>query len=502
MAMLSFTDRLYRKRRALGGVTGDLLIFAVATAGTYAAQTIDRPITAVLAYLVGVILVGARSGLARGVAAAVTASLVYNFFLSEPVFRFGATSADEYVPLIAFNASAILTGALAGQLKDRARLARAAEAKSASLLMLSDRLQRAIEISDVMHIARDSLPFDRITNLEIYLLRGGNLYPAGGGDHPLDLSQTLLPDFAENGIGQLSRAYMLNGSKGEIGVVKFDLGSRGGEADDLPDLQGVANILGLAVDRCILLDQLSESQALQKSEELKTAILSSVSHDLRTPLTAIEAAATSLRSFQATLSASQRNEMLATITEQCAKLNRYTANLLDMGRIQSGIPTYMFTDIDLVEILGVVLGSVRHSFPGQPIEKRIDLEQAVIHANPAMLEQVIFNLVENAIVHGASIHPVTIRLTRDGDSCVLEIIDRGPGIAEDAKPYVFNRFYRSRSAAHRHGNGLGLHIAHGFTEAFGGTIAIDSPYGDEGGTRMALSLPLAHTVRERFGAWE
>jgi K+-sensing histidine kinase KdpD len=104
-----------------------------------------------------------------------------------------------------------------------------------------------------------------------------------------------------------------------------------------PDLQAIANLLAFAIDRCVLREQFSESRAAQRSEELKSALLSSVSHVLRTPLTAIEAAATSLQALRDTLTAEQEWEMLATITEQCAKLNRYMANLLDMGRIQPGI---------------------------------------------------------------------------------------------------------------------------------------------------------------------
>src|SRR5690606_16407686 len=139
----------------------------------------------------------------------------------------------------------------------------------------------------------------------------------------------------------------------------------------LPDLQPVANLLALALDRCMLLEQLAETRAAQQSEELKSTILSSVSHDLRTPLTAIEAAACSLRSFDQSLSSDKKDKMLETIADQCKKLNRYTSNLLDIGRIQSGISPRHFSDVDVAEILGVVLSRVRHSFPGQAIGKSI-----------------------------------------------------------------------------------------------------------------------------------
>ena len=132
----------------------DLAIFAVATAGTWAAQVWDRPRTAVLVYVLGVMIVGGRSGLARGIAAGVVASLIYNFFLSEPRFELVVTSLDEAIPLIAFNISAVLSGAMAGRLKDSVSLARIAEARNAHLLRLSDGLQRAISVGDPESLAK------------------------------------------------------------------------------------------------------------------------------------------------------------------------------------------------------------------------------------------------------------------------------------------------------------------------------------------------------------
>jgi len=492
----------YHDARDVLAATVDIVIFAVATAGTYYAQIWDRPRSAVLVYIVGVTIIGARSGLARGLSAAITASVVYNFFLSEPIFRFSASSADEFIPLIAFNVCAILSGALAGRLKDSVKLARAAEARNAHLLRLSDELQRAIRISDVLRIARASLPFQRVLDLDIYLMRDGTLFPADDDSASVDPAALLAGEPPVSIAGAEARICALNGSAGRIGFVRFVLGEGPAPGSDMPDLQGIANILGLAADRCLLLERLSESHALQKSEELKTAILSSVSHDLRTPLTAIEAAATSLRSFDDSLSAKDRASMLATISAQCRKLNRYTANLLDMGRIQAGIPTFMFIEVDVGEILGVVLASVRESYPGQELEKQITVDSAIVRANPAMLEQVIFNLVENAILHGASSRPIFLVLTRVGETCLLEIVDFGPGITAEEQPLVFNKFYRSRATAHRDGNGLGLHIANGFTEAFGGRISIVSPHFEGRGTKIVVELPLVQAAHGHVGAWE
>jgi two-component system sensor histidine kinase KdpD len=475
---------------------GDAVILGVATLGTIAALDLDRPRTAVLVYVLGVMFVGARSGLYRGVLAALIASFIYNFFLSEPVFTLGVTSFDEMVPLLAFNVCAVVSGGLAGRLNDRARAARRAEAKNALLLQLSDQLQQAIDPSDVARIARDTLLGRGIDDFGIYLHHEGTLVAAEDRARPVEQMRTLL---AEDVAGQPDRAvqiFDLVGSVGPLGIVRFIFrkGARGRE--DAPDLQAVTNLLALAIDRCILLEKLSESRVAQRSEELKNALLSSVSHDLRTPLTAIEAAATSLRTFRHTLSPEQEQEMLGTISEQCAKLNRYTANLLDMGRIQAGISNSQLEDVELVDILGVALGSIRKRFPKQEICKEVPVPSAVVQANAAMLEQAIFNVLENAVVHGGGGKPILVRLTMDGESCFLEITDSGPGIPPAEQARVFERFYRGRRLEHREGSGLGLHIAKGFVEAFGGTIHIESPVVENSGTTATISLPL---VRQRAG---
>jgi two-component system sensor histidine kinase KdpD len=469
-------------RAPIGDWLLDAMILLLATAGTYLTAQADRPVTSVLIYLTGVIFIGARSGLFRGVAAALVASFIYNFFLSEPRFRLGVTSVDELVPLIAFNLSAFISGGLAGRLQDAARAARAAQARNALLLAISDELQRAVSVEDVAQIGFKAMPRHGIglTSIGIWRDRPGStaecqdktLVPLAGKDTPRDASELHAVD--------------LIGSRGELGRVMFrspDLRDK----HELVDLKAVANLLAMAIDRCLLLEQLSETMAMKRSEELKDALLSSVSHDLRTPLTAIEAAATSLRSFRANLSADQQDEMLSTISAQCEKLNRYTANLLDMGRIQAGIEPMQLTQVDVVEILGVALGSTRARFPEQQFVKQVETAAALVHANAPMLEQVCVNVLENSVVHGGAGQPISIALGPSGVGYALQVNDQGPGIPEEERPRVFERFYRGGHGSKREGSGLGLYIARGFIEAFGGTITLESS--PQGGATVAIWLP-------------
>ncbi|WP_160756614.1 ATP-binding protein [Allopontixanthobacter sediminis] len=483
-----------QKPVSLASLVGDLTIFLLATAGTYFAQSLDRPITSVLIYLTGVILIGARSGVKKGIVAAIGASSIYNFFLSAPAFGFGVSTADEIVPLLAFNISAIVTAAVAGRTRDSAMSATLAEAKNATLLNISDRLQQAVEVAEVLEIARQTLTPYGVTHLEIHVRREGQLYDIEMAGQPVNALNALLKSRSDNG-GRLSvKTCEMVGTHGDLGFVKFIFTEAMSAGGKLLDLQAVTNLLALAIDRCMLLDALSEARALQKSEQLKSAILSSVSHDLRTPLTAISAAASSLRSYEKSLSPAQKEQMLATISEQCTKLNRYTANLLDMGRIQAGISASGFEEIDVVEILGVVLSHVRQSFPKQPIRKEIASGETLVCANGVMLEQVIFNIIENSIIHGGGQSEVLISLRAEDGFCVLEVTDSGPGITRADQADIFRRFFRSESQVARGGSGLGLYIAKGFVDAFGGSLEVVSPVKDGAGTAMIVRIPLAASM--------
>ena len=482
------------KSAPLVSVFTDLSIFGLASAGTYIAQELDRPITAVLIYSTGVILIGARSGLRQGILGAVAASLIYNFFLSEPEYGFGVSTADEIVPLLAFNISAVITAAVAGRSRDSAKAATLAEGKNATLLKISDRLQRAVELPEVLEIARETLASQGVTDLEIHMRRDGQLYDIEKDGEPVN-ALTSVPQSGNVAGGKfIVRTYEMFGTHGNLGFVKFILSESASDGDYLLDLQAVTNLLALASDRCLLLDALSEARALQKSEQLKSAILSSVSHDLRTPLTAISAAASSLRSYDQSLSPGQKDQMLATISEQCARLNRYTANLLDMGRIQAGISASGFEEIDVVEILGVVLSHVRQSFPEQQIRKEIANGEILVCANGVMLEQVMFNIIENSVIHGGGQSKVLIALRAEDGFCMLEVTDTGPGITDADHVDIFRRFFRSESPGKRGGSGLGLYIAKGFVDAFGGSLEVVSPVKGGVGTEMIMRIPLAASM--------
>lgn len=479
------------KTKTLSEIGIDVAIFLIAAAGTHFALSMDRPISAVLIFLTGVILISARSGLFGALFAAVSASVTYNFLLSEPVFQFGITTVDEAVPLLAFNISALVAGTLVGRLRDTANRAYSAQAEMAFLLTVSDRLQSAIKVEEVEAAIRGIIPTQSVRSIEIFLVKGDSYYRPSTGEVEFDLLKPLIGENGSNLTPHQAVIVELEGARGQIGIAKFHLAEGRVGQNQLPNLQSIAALLALATERCLLLEELTEARALTRSEALKDALLSSVSHDLRTPITVIQTAAGALSSSRVTLSDEERNGLLGSILAQCRRLDRYTSELLDVGRIQAGVSADQLETLDLAEVVHLAINHAKSTNPQIRIERSPTQDAVFVTANPVMLEQAIFNIIDNAQKFGGAIAPVKIAVTCEGEQAVVAISDHGPGIAARDMPRIFKRFFKGSPEGEQAGMGLGLFIAKGFVEAFSGSIDVASPLEGGRGTRVSIRLPLA-----------
>lgn len=464
----------------------DFGVFLAATLGTYVAQGAERPITAVLIYLSGVIVIAVHSGLFSALSAALAASIVFNFFLSAPVFEFGVTTADEAVPLIAFNATAVLTGILVGRLKDTAKRASSAQSETEFLLTVSDRLQSALTVDDIESVIRAILPPQRIRWVKIFVDKGDCFLRPSTGEVELYPFTARSKDAASQSDPVINLE--LTGARGTIGIARFQLIPGSGSDTDFPDLSSISALVALAIERCLLLEELAEAVARARSEILKDSLLSSVSHDLRTPLTVIEAAAGALRSPEIRLPEEERANLLNSIIEQCHRLDRYTSELIDVGRIQAGISPTTMELVDMVEVVSLALRQIRTLYPNLQIRREVVGDAFLISARPAMVEQAAFNALDNAAKYAGNA-PIDLSLKSHGGHVELEIIDRGDGIPTQALGRIFERFYKGEKGAADGGTGLGLFIAKGFVEACGGSISAHSPANDGRGTRITIRFP-------------
>lgn len=465
----------------------DCAIFLVAAAGTHLAQLADRPITGLLIFLVGVILIALNSGLIAALVAAVAASVVYNFFLSEPIFEFGVTTLDEAVPLIAFNLTAFLTGTLVGRLRDTANRAFRAKSETEFLLAISDGLQRAMKLEEVETAVRRRVPSQGVTSVELYIAQGDEFRRPGTGDLVRGFDPVI--DGTDEGHSRQFVVLELVGARGVLGFVKFEHPDKLEDRIDGPDLKAVSSLIALAVERCLLLEEVAETRAQAKTEALKDSLLSSVSHDLRTPITVIEAAAGALVSPKIKLPMDQQSVLLKSIIEQCRRLDRYTSELLDVGQIKAGISSRALEVVDLKELASLAIRQFRNLYPAVEIRRDFDRGPVLVNAHPTLIEQAIFNLLDNARKYGGC-NECSIGIHAGDAIASLSVEDNGPGIDGSDLDRIFERFFKGGKQQNVEGSGLGLSIAKGFVEASGGNIEAESPVSEGRGTRIWLRFPL------------
>lgn len=468
LAMKPYASKMPSRNRAISLVA----LFIGMTIASYISLENNLRITSALVYVIAIVAIAANTNLRYGLAVAIVSSIFYNFFLSEPLWKFGVDSYDDLMPLIAFNTTAIFTGILAGRLSERAIAAEIAQAKVRALLSLSDRLQRTVSLTDIALSVEDNDVDLFAGRICIY---DGQGQPLGRGHKLCESllvlllnSKTFNQDYSDYSY------YILRMYDEPIAIIAFSNGANS-DQNELVDRDSLVNLIRLAVERCTLLRQQAEIEGIRRSEELKTAILSSISHDMRTPLAAISASASSLYSLKGSLEAQLQEKLLSTIMTQCERLDRFTANLLNIGRLQAGIGDVELESVDLLDIIGAVLSSTRSRFPATKIAKRFVDTEMIISANDVMIEQIFTNIFDNACRYSGSGGQVLITATRDGDHAVIAITDSGAGIAPEDIPHLFERFFRGSRTSHLAGTGLGLAIALGFAEIFRGTIVVNSP---------------------------
>jgi two-component system sensor histidine kinase KdpD len=460
-----------------------LLIGGVTLALVYLAHTNGRPITSALVAVFGVVAIGALMGLRAGAFAGIVASLTFNIVFTDPTWTFTYSTADDLVPMIALTFSAMGAGLIAGRLRDRAIAAETASRRVAELLRFSQDLQRAIALPQVEATARDYLERQ---DVQLFVERDGELASHESEPWGIKAADELWHSKFPELTCDAQTAFLLKSADRRIGVLVARSHDGGLNTDEI---RTFIPLITLAIQRCLLAEQLSDSDVVRRSEQFKTALLSSVSHDLRTPLAAISASAGSLADLREQLDEETQAELLATILEQCTRLDRFTTKLLSLGRIEGGLDVNVMPIVDAVEVLGGTISRVRPITGGRTIHRSFCTRSAPVRADESLLEQVFLNVLENAVAHTPKDASIRISAETTARELLIAVEDDGPGIAVADRERVFERFYQAGGAGS--GSGLGLSIAKGFTELVGGTIIAASATVPMRGARIEVALPLA-----------
>jgi two-component system, OmpR family, sensor histidine kinase KdpD len=287
----------------------------------------------------------------------------------------------------------------------------------------------------------------------------------------------------------------LRTSRSIAGAIGLKPGGDSLSAEDERIVQALIDQTSVAIERTLLVDEAARAQANAESERLRSALLSSISHDLRTPLSSILGAVTSLRSLGGKMPAEARDDLLATIEEEAGRLSRFVSNLLDMTRVESGAVDVKRDWIDVADAVHAAIRRARKVWPNRPIETAIARDLPLVQGESALFEQVMFNLLDNANKYSNPGTPTQVKLAAGDEGIVVTVTDEGPGISESDLPHVFEKFYRARGVDGRSpGTGLGLAICRGIVTAMGGSISVQSPVRNGRGTSVTIRLPASHPV--------
>ena len=259
------------------------------------------------------------------------------------------------------------------------------------------------------------------------------------------------------------------------------------QEEDLRVLNAFAAQLSAALERQALAQEAAEAGALAHTDQLRTALLRAVSHDLRTPLASIKASATSLLQDDVDWTAEAQREFLLTIDEEADRLDALVGNLLDMSRLETGALDLVVRPVGLEEVVAAALASLGAA--AHAVEVDVPETLPRVSADPALLERAVANVVGNAVAASPPDRPVRVQAGAVGDAVDLRVVDRGPGVPPDLRQVMFLPFQRLGDQPNGNGVGLGLAVAHGFLDAMGGSLDAEDTPG--GGLTMVLSLPVA-----------
>jgi two-component system sensor histidine kinase KdpD len=257
--------------------------------------------------------------------------------------------------------------------------------------------------------------------------------------------------------------------------------------EQLHQLETFANQTALAIERAHLADEAQAAEVGIETERLRNSLLSSVSHDLRTPLAAITGAVTTILDGESQVDARTRRELLESVREEAERLNRLVQNLLEMTRLESGALELRKDWHPVEEIIGAALGRLGRRLAGRRVHTRVPPDLPLVAVDDVLIEQVLVNLIDNALKYTPPASPITIIATATDQAVTVEIADRGPGLPPDEVDRVFEKFYRAQPGAGR-GAGLGLAICRGIVRAHGGRIWAQNLPG--GGVAFLFTLPL------------
>ena len=491
--------------RRAGPYLAAVLVTAIALGLGLLIKTELRVANVALVYLAGVVFCAARWGLGPALLAGLLSVAALNFFFFPPLHDLAVEDPENVVAVITFVGVAVFVARLTAHARENAGLAERRAVVTEELYAFARRLTGVDDLDRLLDVTAEQVSTAvgvetvlLLANEDVLAIRAG-VPPAEGLD-PADLAAAETC-FADRGDGSASEAavaaasyrfFPLRSVSSTVGVIGI---RRDGQPPMLTTdarrlVQAIIDQVAVAIERLALAADVERARVAAETEGLRSAMLSAISHDLKTPLAAILGAATSLGSYNSYFEQEEREDLVATIREEAERMSCFVANLLDITRVEAGTLDVQWEATDVGDVIGAAARRIRRVLGSHRLNLRIAPDLPMLNLDGVLLEQTLFNLLDNASKYSPARSAITIEARRMNDRIVIKVVDEGPGIPPPDLKRIFEKFYRSgHRGRQRAGTGLGLAISRGFVEAMGGRI-IAGNRTDRSGAVIMIGFPL------------
>jgi len=458
-----------------------------------------------LVFLTAVLVSAIAYGLLPSLFACLISALAYNFFFLPPIYTFTIADPENVVALFFFTIVAVIASNLAARVRAEALAAQRRAKMTEDLYQFSRKLAGSAVLDDLLWATAYQIAMMLKVRVVLLLPDEDGLTVRAGyppedmlDDGDLAAGRWAWENKRAAGRGSdtlpgARRLFLpIQTARGPVGVVGLDSDRAGPilTPDQRRLFDSLCDQAALAIERIELAQDVEKARLDAETERLRSALLTSISHDLRTPLASILGSATSLKSYRGTLAPEAEAELVGTIQDEAERLNRFIANLLDMTRLEAGAIAPHTDLVELSDIVGSALERAAKVLDRHRVAIDLAPDLPLLRLDPVLFEQVLFNLLDNAGKYAPEGSEIGVRARSDGRRVVLEVLDQGDGIDPALLERIFDKFYRVGAAdRQRAGTGLGLAICRGFVEAMGGTIVAGNRT-DRRGAVFTVTLPL------------
>lgn len=489
----------------LRGHLGGVLLVGVAAATAGLVDFFASGANLAMIFLLSVLGSGLAFGLWPAVTAAAAAAFIYNFFFLEPRLTILIGHPADVLTFAVFFAVALTTGWLTGRIRDQAKQTSARASTVSALLAASRRLSGSAAKDETAKVLAEQISAAAGAKALVFLPEGDEIALAAGAPELEPLGAAAMAaarwawekgEAAGAGTGTLPHTswtfWPLQGVRVRAGVAGVEANALPPGSDTERLVMALLDQGAVALERAEFATAAVEAETLRRADQFRSALLNSISHDLRTPLSTVLGSATTVIEYGEGMAPATRADLMESIREDAERLNRYVGNLLDMTRLEGGALNLRTDWVDVRDVLTAATDRVSRRLGQRRLDRDFPSELSLVRIDPHLLEQAIVNILENAIAYSPDGTPIEVAAYEDRANVVLSIEDEGKGIPTADLQRVFEKFRRMEEPSDRtKGVGLGLSISKGFVEAMGGRIAAASPIHGDHGTRVLISLPKA-----------